>query len=235
MLLDEQDSLNLKNEPYEPVEIALIKFLLKPTDIALDVGAHVGYFTVLMAPLCKRVYAYEPEPYNYALLKKNVEKKNTDNVLIYDYAVTNYFTRDGDDTIPLYRCNTNSGMHRVYASKHCNDLAIQVDSVRLDDLPIMEPNFIKMDIEGSELGALKGMQNRLTNSKPTIIMEFHPPSIEEYGASPKEEYDFLKTLGYSIRLIPKISIPISFQELEKETRKESGRNVLCIPEGQKLF
>jgi len=65
-------------------------------------------------------------------------------------------------------------------------------------------------------------------------MEFHPPSIEEYGASPEEEYNFLKALGYSIRLIPKISIPISFEELDKETRKESGRNLLCLPPGRSL-
>jgi len=66
-------------------------------------------------------------------------------------------------------------------------------------------------------------------------MEFHPPSIEEYGASPEEEYHFLKTLGYSIRPIPKISIPISFTDLEKETRKESGRNLLCLPPDQTPF
>jgi len=180
------------------------------------------------------VYAYEPEPYNYALLEKNTTDLN--NVYIYDYAVTNYSSQDYDDTIPLYRCNTNSGMHRIYTSKHCDDIAIQIKSARLDDIrSILEPNFIKMDIEGSEMAALKGMKRTLEQNHPTMIMEFHPPSIEEYGASPEEEYHFLKTLGYSIRLIHKISIPISFTELEKETRKESGRNVLCVPEGKKLF
>ena len=68
-----------------------------------------------------------------------------------------------------------------------------------------------------------------------MIIEFHPPTIEEYGASPKDEYEFLKALGYSIRLIPKITIPISFEDLDTETRKEPARNILCIKEGEKLF
>ena len=232
MYLDANDSLNLrKNKVYEPVETALIKYLLKPTDVCLDIGAHIGYFSTIMSPLCQRVYAYEPEPYNYALLEKNTE--HMPNVLTYDYAVTDYPMRDIYDTIPLYFCLSNSGMHRVYRSKYCEDLAIQVQTVRLDDVPIMEPNFIKMDVEGAEYGALKGMVNRLKNNHPTIIMEFHPPSIEEYGANPKEEYDFLKSLGYSIRLIPKISIPISYEELEKETRNDPSRNILCLK--QNLF
>jgi hypothetical protein len=153
-----------------------------------------------------------------------------DNVFHYNKAVSNE-----DGQVILYHFDSNSGMHRIYKSKWIGHPLI-VNTVKLDNL-FMDKHidFIKMDIEGSEYGALKGMKSLLENCHPKMIMEFHPPSIEEYGASPEEEYHFLKTLGYSIRLIPKISIPISFEELDKETRKESGRNVLCISEGQKLF
>jgi FkbM family methyltransferase len=229
MLLDKQDSLNVKNEPYEPVETALIKFLLKPDDVALDIGAHIGYFTVLMAKHCALVHAFEPEPTNMELLRHNIKINNLENVLTYEKAVSEFNYSNEE----LYLCDSNSGMHRLYPSKWCNN-SIKVPSIRLD-IYEFSPDFIKMDIEGSELGALKGMKATIENHHPIMIMEFHPPSIEEYGASPRDEYDFLKSLGYSIRLIPKISIPISFEELDKETRKESGRNVLCISEGQKLF
>jgi hypothetical protein len=55
MLLDEYDSLDLTNAAYEPIEIALTKFFLKSDDVALDIGAHIGYFTMLMTKLCKWV------------------------------------------------------------------------------------------------------------------------------------------------------------------------------------
>lgn len=231
MILDKQDSLGLStNKVYEPVETALIKFLLKPTDVALDIGAHIGYFTLLMAQRCKFVYAFEAEPYNYMVLRRNLlTNKLYQKVTVFNAAVTNQ-----KGSIPFFLCYENSGMHRVYPSKWCMEKPMTIESVRLDDFTDTKFDFIKMDIEGSELGALKGMQNLLTNSKPIMIMEFHPPSIEEYGASPEEEYHFLKTLGYSIRLIPKISIPISFEELDKETRKEAGRNLLCLPQGRSL-
>jgi FkbM family methyltransferase len=228
--LDDKDSLNLKNEPYEPVEVALIKYLLKPDDVALDIGAHIGYYTVMMAKLCKKVYAFEAEPYNYFVLRHNlIPDKLYPKVTAVMAAVSNQ-----KGSIPFFLCLENSGMHRIYPSKWCIEKPMTIQSVMLDDFINTKIDFVKMDIEGSEFGALKGMKNILETSKPTMIMEFHPPSIEEYGASPEEEYHFLKTLGYSIRLIPKISIPISFQDLEKETRKESGRNLLCLPSGRSL-
>jgi len=182
-----------------------------------------------MAKHCGFVDAFEPDPNNMELLRRNIKLNNLENVLTYQKAVGEFNYSNEE----LYICSSNSGMHRLYPSKWCNN-SIKVQSIRID-IYEFQPDFIKMDIEGSELGALKGMKATLESYHPTMIMEFHPPSIEEYGASPEEEYHFLKTLDYSIRLIPKISIPISFLELEKETRKESGRNVLCVPEGKKLF
>ncbi len=227
MLLDKQDSLGLaKNKIYEPVETALIKLLVKPTDTCLDIGAHIGYFTLLMAKLCKKVYAFEADPRNAAVAAGNA--KGLDNVTVSSLIVS-----DKEGWASLYLCDSNSGMHRTYPSKWCTDISISIPSIRIDTHPEIDRiDFIKMDIEGSEMAALKGMERLLTRYHPTMIIEFHPPSIEEYGASPVEEYHFLKTLGYSIRLIPKISIPISFPELEKETRKESGRNLLCLPPNQ---
>ena len=162
------------------------------------------------------------------LLRRNIKLNNLENVLTYEKAVSEFNYSNED----LYLCDSNSGMHRLYPSKWCKN-SIKVQSIRLD-IYEFPADFIKMDIEGAEFGALKGMKTTLESYHPTMIMEFHPPSIEEYGASPEEEYNFLKALGYSIRLIPKISIPISFEELDKETRKESGRNLLCLPPGRSL-
>ena len=80
-----------------------------------------------------------------------------------------------------------------------------------------------MDIEGAELGALKGMKKLLEKNGPSIIMEFHSPSIEEYGAKPRAISDFMKGLGYDIK-IPRNSLP--FEELEKIAIENIGINLL---------
>jgi len=231
MFLDDKDSLNLKkNKIYEPIETMLIPSLINKDSLCIDVGAHIGYFTLLMAKYCKRVISFEADFVNFSVLKQNIKSNNLENVLAQCAAVGEYY-----GNTPLYLCNDNSGMHRIYPSELCTNIHVTVPIVPLDST-CHKIDFIKMDIEGAEYGALIGMLYLLEHSHPIMIMEFHPPSIEEYGASPKDEYDFLKGLGYSIRLIPKISIPISFEELDKETRKEpSGRNVLCIKEGLNLF
>jgi len=180
-----------------------------------------------MAKLCKKVIAFEPEPTNYKLLKKNVKNLNVE--LIKGAVCAT------EDDQRLWLCGSNSGMHRLYDSSWSTEDSIMVPGYCIDKWFYYEKiDFVKMDIEGSELGALKGMKELLERCHPIMIMEFHPPSIEEYGASPEEEYHFLKTLGYNIRLIPKISITISYEELDKETRKESGRNLLCLPPGRSL-
>jgi len=73
------------------------------------------------------------------------------------------------------------------------------------------------------------MQPLLEINHPILLLEFHPPSIREYGADPTEEYDFLKGLGYDIRLMPDSQHSITFEQLEKQTTEQSGRNIYCVP------
>lgn len=231
MYLDKNDSLHLKkNRIYEPIETELIKKILKPNDVVFDIGANIGYFTLLMARLCDTVYAFEPETRNFEFLEKNIKLNNLDNVIPTQSAVA---ASSGSKL--LFRCDTDNGMHRLYESKFCNDPApLAVRTVGLDDeFRGYRVEFIKMDIEGAEMGALKGMRYLLANCKPIILMEFHPPSIREYGADPEEEYHFLKTLGYDIRLMPDSQHSISYEQLEKETTEQSGRNIYCVPQGEK--
>jgi FkbM family methyltransferase len=224
MYLDAQDSLKLGTYGYyEPEETALIKQLLKPDWTCLDIGAHIGYFTLLMTKRCKGVHAFEADYENCELLRKNLELNKVENFFIWNSAAG-----ESNGRVKLYHCDTNSGMHRVYPSRWCKEWVKDVSMLQLD-LYIEDVQFIKMDIEGSELGALKGMKNLLTNSKPTILMEYCPKYIREYGADPREVYYFLKDLGYSIRLLPDKDTSMSFLELLAQTDSEpTGRNILCV-------
>src|SRR5688500_12606743 len=73
MYVDDKDSLNLtKNGFYKYQETKLIKKLAKKHTV-LDIGANIGYFTLLMAKQAKQVYAFEPEPRNFHILQKNIK------------------------------------------------------------------------------------------------------------------------------------------------------------------
>lgn len=220
MYVDDRDSLNLtKTGIYEPQETALIKKLIRPGYVVLDIGANIGYFTLLMAKQAKQVHAFEPEPRNFQTLQKNIELNKLSNVKLYNAGVAETIQRT-----TLHLCDTNRGMHRIYPSQWCNEGTTEIQLVKIDDL-IENADFIKMDIEGAELGALKGMKKLLGMGDPTVMMEFHPPSIIEYGAKPRDVYDFMLEIGYDIK-IPSMG-EVSFEELEKTSIEKIGTNIIC--------
>ena len=230
---DEKDWGFWQNDTFEPEETELIKSIVKSNDVCLDIGANIGYFTILMAKRCKLVWSYEPETSNYQQLRKNILLNKTFNIYVNHVALTD---KSGEGM--LYLCPINNGMHRVYPSRFCDGTAI-VKTQKFDDawdnLNHFQIDFIKMDAEGSELGVLKGMKGMLQILKPTIVMEFHPPSIEESGANPKEIYDLLKSIGYSIYLIPNIKEEFSYEELYLQTDDPSGgQNILCQNQNKKM-
>lgn len=210
---------------YEPDETELVKKLVTKDMVCLDIGANVGYYTVLLSSLAEYVYAFEAEPRNAARLAANTKD-------LHNVDTRCVIVSDKDDWGNLYLCNVEgngtNGMHRTYPSKWCSDVSISIPSIRIDSL-ITIAGFIKMDIEGAELDALHGMYKLLERFHPIILMEFHPPSIKEKHDNPEQIYHLLKTLGYTIYLIPDTDKPISYQDLYNETMKEpSGRNILCI-------
>ena len=130
----------------------------------------------------------------------------------------------------LHLWEMNRGLHRIYPSHWCKGGTSTVQTVRIDDI-IQEADFIKMDIEGAELGALKGMTQLLKKCDITIIMEFLPSSILEYGTKPRNVYDFMTSLGYDLKLSLKDSI--SYEQLEKIAIERTGTNIICTRISQK--
>lgn len=225
MYIDDKDSLELaKRGVYEYEETRLVKKLVKNDFTVLDIGANIGYFTLILAKQAREVHAFEPEPRNFQILQKNVELNGISNAKLYNAAVT-----EKGGTSTLHLCNTNRGMHRIYQSHWCNEGTIDVQTIRIDDM-IDHVDLVKIDVEGAELGVLKGMKNLLEKKKTTVLMEFHPPSIMEYGAKPRDVYDFMKSLGYAVKTTKGGSgEPISFETLEKAATEQVASNILCTP------
>src|SRR5262249_42101912 len=115
MYLDARDSLDLSlNHVYEPFETELVQSLVHENDTVVDVGANIGYYTLIFARLVGprgRVFAFEPDPGNFALLKKNVEANRYKNVVLVNAALS-----DEPATLKLYLSEENRGDHRIYPS-----------------------------------------------------------------------------------------------------------------------
>jgi len=199
MYLDKKDSLNLSfNRNYESVEIEIVKKEIKEGATVIDIGANIGYYTLIFAQLAGKngkVFAFEPDPKNFQILKKNIEINGHKNVILEEKAISN---KEGN--LKLFLSKDNHGMHRIYPSKFC-EASIDISSIKLDNYfkNNMKIDFIKIDIEGAEYDALKGMTSLIEkNKKLTILIEFAPASIEEFGGRPEEVLDFFIDKGFDI-------------------------------------
>jgi FkbM family methyltransferase len=203
MWLDDQDTLELATrEIYEPFETALFKKELKAGQTVLDIGANIGYYTLIAAKLVGtrgKVYAFEPDPDNFALLKKNVEYNCYSNVVLVNSAVS-----DKNQTARLFINKANKGDHRLYDSKDGRP-SIAVKTIKLDDFfkkLDKKIHFIKMDIQGSEARALNGMKGLIRKNRAlSLVTEFSPGSLKLNGQNPRKYLETLKSLGFKLREI----------------------------------
>lgn len=202
------------NRVHEKSTTELFKQTVKEGDTVVDLGANIGYFTLLAAKLVGekgKVFAFEPEPKNYNYLLKNIAINNYKNVVALQKAVS-----DKNGKTKLYICDYDSGHHTINrpggleAYSRGREIKIEeidIETIRLDEFFKGKEELIdviKMDVEGAEALVLAGMDNILKkNKKLRIFTEFFPLLIKKMESSPSE---FLRKLiedyGFSISVIP---------------------------------
>ncbi len=195
--LDPLDSLGLLGgQPFEPELAAALQRCVLPGQTVVDVGANIGYFSLLLAQLvgpAGHVHAIEPAPANFDLLQRNVRVNRLQQVQLHQLAL-------GEKTgvAQLHLSTYNHGMHRLYPSV-CNDGAtLPVPVQRLDQLlPKAGVDAIKIDVEGYELPALLGAEQLLrANPAVKIFSEYCPPAMLEAGLQPAHFLSYLQALGF---------------------------------------
>ncbi len=238
MHLDRRDSLflSINNAAYEPFETELVKREVKNNYTVLDLGANIGYYTLIFARLvgsCGKVFSFEPDPENFKILAKNVEINRYRNVYLTKKAVS-----DKTSNTLLYLSEANAGDHRIYDSGDGRK-SVQIETVRLDDFFENNPpkiDFIKMDIQGAEGGALLGMRGLLKASKNLkILSEFWPFGLKRFGTEPEEFLRQLEGLGfklYEVKELEKKLEPVNIPTLLKSytLQKQNQTNLLCLKE-----
>jgi FkbM family methyltransferase len=177
----------------------LFRNLIKEGMVVLDIGANIGYYSLVSAQLAGesgKVFAFEPEPNNYTLLTKNIEANGFRNIVPVQKAVSN---KTGKGVLSLSK---ETDLHSMHESNENG--AIEVETTTVDDY-IKNINcridLVKIDVEGWEMRVLEGMMETIRkNPDLKIITEFYPPSLKESGCSPEGFLQKLVDLGFKIYL-----------------------------------
>lgn len=154
---------------------------LKEGDIVIDIGAHIGLFTVKAAKIVGnngKVIAIEPEPENLEILKKNMELNNLKNVVVVNKGI---WSSKKHLKMLKGQYNRSHSFIDDHPEKTSEELILQVDSLDniLMELDIKAVDFVKMDIEGSEIEALNGMEEIFKFGPGMAIAAYHRFEGEE--------------------------------------------------------
>lgn len=177
-----------------------LQSIVRPGMTALDVGANLGLYTVLLSRLVGtsgRVIAFEPDPHHFALLLKNCALNACANVEAHNLALGSDKKR-----LLLHKEILNSGNNFLGAGSRHSRSELEVDVVSIDGfLPALRPDLVKIDVQGWEVEVLRGMRRMLTNAPHiALYLEFWPMGLRRAGSSPDELLDLLAGQGFQIYL-----------------------------------
>jgi FkbM family methyltransferase len=191
--------------------IVMIK-ALSQGDTAFDVGAHSGFFSVLMANLVGpngQVVSFEPHDGNAKRLRANLTLNDLTNVLLVEKAVT-----DHSGEVTFYSHQSNDGGHAIWDigvyTGHQGQDGIEnssqprrtmVPATTLDSewlaIGASTPRLIKIDVEGAEFNVLRGARNLLASGLiPFVIVELHDFALEAMGTTQIDLRAFMSEFGY---------------------------------------
>ena len=176
----------------------LVPMLLRKGNIAIDVGANIGYYTTMMAKIVGpvgHVFAFEPESKNMAFLHKNIVDNNLGNVTLEEMIVSD---ADGNRSLFLSKDPSLTGQHSI-VRRLSNETLLREScklDTSLDQAGVRRVDLVKIDVEGAEGLVLKGLAGRLgSGDVRTIIIERNTESIDVTR-------DVLPELARAYRLFP---------------------------------
>jgi len=179
--------------------IGILKEYIQPGMYIVDIGANIGFYTEILAKLTGQsghVFAFEPHPDNFEKLAAKLQVLK--NVTLIQGAVG-----ESNDKIQLYVSDDLNVDHRVYDTGSRRS-QLTVDTYSLDSYlgEITKIDFIKMDIQGYEYFAIKGMRNLIaSNASIRLLFEYFPAGMELAGTSPKELVSELHSSGFTLEVV----------------------------------
>jgi FkbM family methyltransferase len=192
----------LRDGSYEHGETELLSGFLHPGDTFIDVGANIGWYTLVASRIVGakgRVFAFEPAPGSFELLACNAALNHCDNARLEPKALSDKHT-----SISLNLGVTNKGHNSILKTPDTGE-SVSVEAVSLDEYLGSDPGdiaLIKIDTEGAEGFVLAGMEQTLRKHPRTVLfMEFYPTLIRQAGFEPLSLLQRFHDSGYEIQII----------------------------------
>lgn len=193
-----------RNEMYEPETIGLLPKILREGDTFVDVGAHVGFFSMFAAALVGpggRVVSFEPEESNYRHVQRHVELNNFGNVDVTRAAVgaevgtaTIWVNADNDGGHALWDVGRHPANPKSReAAQPCTVALTTLDAALAD---ARTPSLIKIDVEGSELRVLRGAERLLRRPVPYVVCEINRFALAQLESTEDQLRHHMAQLGY---------------------------------------
>lgn len=179
----------------DDVEFRTIRRFIKPTDLCFDIGANIGYYTLMLASVVKEVHAFEPVPLSCHLLMSNVVINGITNVIVNRYAVGDL---TGESVFNIAADSGYCGFRDTKIVRCANSM--RVSAIRLDDYcashNISRIDFLKVDVEGAESLVLDGAHETLKSGPRFMMIELADCVQEKYHSSVDDIVKTVASYGY---------------------------------------
>lgn len=185
---------------YEPYLTKMILDRVNSNSVVVDVGANIGYYTVLLADKVRKIYAFEPEKVNFEILDKNIKENKLENVRLFKKAAGKMKGKK-----KIYGSEDNYGDWRLFSGRDdhkgrpyntsCGGGSCAcplIEIVKLDDVIKEKIDLIKIDTQGWEPEVIAGAKNLIRQYHPQIFFEWSPKMYREAGLDYQAMWDFLR-------------------------------------------
>ena len=202
---------------YEYDEINILKGLIKEDSVIVDIGANIGYYSLVLGKYNSKgkIYSFEPIPKNFNYLKENIKLNSANNIYPHNIALSDYdgttsfyFYEEGMANSSMKILNETVANIKVECAVNTLDTFMEIEKVKVD--------LIKCDTEGSEFLVFKGATKTLLRDKPIIFTEMLRKWSKKFNYHPNDIINFLKGLGYQCFIIEN-GILSSFDKVTDET------------------
>ena len=185
---------------WEPYMHNIFEKYINLDSIVLEAGCHIGTHTLKLASLCKHLHAFEPLPSSNKLLNYNLKTNNITNVSLYCEGLSDLIGKTQYAWVLEFNPGC-AGLMNNPMPMNCSkpiDKPINVKLTTIDTLNLQKLDFIKLDIEGYELNALKGAEETIKKHKPVLCIEIFDQWLERFDTTSTEVQGYIaNVLGYT--------------------------------------
>ena len=194
---------DVTSDKHEPFLRQVLLAELRPETLFIDVGAHVGLYTLLAASRVAHVIAFEADPYTAAALTANVARSGARNVRVVAKAVSDQVGKTA-----FWQSSGTYSSSLIRRPPEVTERRLEVEATTIDaEVPdAMSDIVVKIDAEGAELQVLAGSTRLLSSAeRAVLVVESNPPALAGAGKAPEDLVAALRALGLQLMLVDDVS------------------------------